>query len=80
MLEAVESHRATGNLMGNVPVSFQLFSEKSTYTDSYGYRYSQNYAFSEEIIIAKTKRATFQNETSKTSLFFSDSFNHLNTN
>ena len=28
MLEAVESHRATGNLMGNVPALPLLFSEK----------------------------------------------------
>lgn len=30
MLEALESHRGTGYLMGNVPAFFQLFSEKST--------------------------------------------------
>ena len=48
MLEAVESHRATGNQMGNVPAPLPLYFPKShILSDNHGYRYGQCHALSE---------------------------------
>ena len=50
MLEAVESHRATGNQMGNVPAPFHFYFPKShILSDNYSYRYGECHALSEMI-------------------------------
>ena len=50
MLEVLESHRATGNLVGNVPDPFHLFSESHILSGDCGCRYGQSYVLSEDTL------------------------------